>query len=127
MPGTLTSLAKAERPCPGRPGAGAAHPGAAARCPRFRWSVRAYLGRILARQPLHSDPPLERLVTRYLAAVGPASVRDVQAWSGLTRLREVTERLRPGLRTFRDEGGTEMFAPVADSPVAWVADGLIRR
>jgi Winged helix DNA-binding domain len=47
------------------------------------------------------------LVRRYLAAFGPAAVADIQTWSGLTRLREVTERLE--LRACRGPDGAELL------------------
>jgi hypothetical protein len=81
-------------------------------------SAEVWLGRSF--KPLEEALPY--LIRSYLAAFGPASVKDLQAWSGLTRLQPAVEALRADLRVFRDEQGRELFdlpdapLPSADTP-----------
>jgi hypothetical protein len=49
------------------------------------------------------------MIVRYLRSYGPATVADVQSWSGLPGLRADVEAMRPGLRVYRDERGRELF------------------
>jgi Winged helix DNA-binding domain len=79
-------------------------------------SAEHWLGQAAAPDPPQTQT-LAGLVTRYLGAFGPATARDVAAWSGLTGLRAVMDQLRPSLVTFRDEQGAELFdLPLAPRP-----------
>jgi len=63
--------------------------------------------------PLGAPSP-ELLVKRYLAAFGPATVKDAERWSALKGLAPVFEQLRGELVTFRD-GKRELF-DLRDAP-----------
>ena len=89
--------------------------------PRGVWgksgpAARTTVAHWLAGRP-RGSMAIDTLVTRYLAAFGPASVMDMQTWSGLSRLREVFDRTRPQLATFRDENDRELYdVPDASRP-----------
>jgi hypothetical protein len=86
------------------------------------WAFPARAGFAPAAQwlsrPIASKPSLpDGLLLRYLAAYGPATPRDFQAWSGLApeAVREAFARLRPRLDVFRDEQKRELF-DLPDAP-----------
>ena len=88
-------------------------------------AIEAWTGRSLAR-----SPSIDAVALRYLAGFGPASVMDMQKWSGLTGLGDAFERLRPRLAVFRDEEGKELFdlpeaprpAPAVPAPVRFLGE-----
>jgi Winged helix DNA-binding domain len=86
------------------------------------WRARPE-GRYVAIEEPEAHVPLEaraEIIRRYLAAFGPASRRDLVAWSMMhvPELQRALDRLEP-LRRFRDEQGRELFdvphAPLPDA------------
>jgi hypothetical protein len=73
-------------------------------------TATAWLGRRRGK-PLTID----KLMLRYLAAFGPATVADAQIWSGLNRLSEVFDRLAPRLDRLKSERGQTLY-DLPDAP-----------
>ena len=74
-------------------------------------TAKAWIGR-----DLDPRPSVDDVMLRYVGAFGPATVQDAATWSRYTGLREVFERIRPQLRTYRDEDDREYF-DVPDGPL----------
>ncbi|MDQ8043917.1 MAG: winged helix DNA-binding domain-containing protein [Solirubrobacteraceae bacterium] len=62
-----------------------------------------------------SPMPMEDVVRRYLGAFGPATVRDLQQWCGLTRLKAVVEGIADELEVFEGPGGERLY-DLPDAP-----------
>ena len=86
------------------------------------WNGRPQ-GRFVAIEEPHAREPIEaraEILRRYLAAFGPASRRDIVAWSMMhvPEIQRALDRLEP-LRRFRDEHGRELLdvpgAPLPDA------------
>lgn len=80
------------------------------------------LAELWLNQTIPTEAHLKTLIFRYLAAFGPASTTDLQTWSGLPKLKDVMETLKPQLVVYRDEQKRELFdlpdmpLPDADIP-----------
>ncbi|WP_326698153.1 winged helix DNA-binding domain-containing protein [Streptomyces sp. NBC_01754] len=93
--------------------------------PRGTWRVKAGvrntpLAHWLGREPdppppPGTDPAGEALVSRYLAAYGPAASADLRAWCGLAGLPAAVAVVRDRLVSFRDERGRELL-DLPDAP-----------
>ncbi|HVX46353.1 MAG TPA: winged helix DNA-binding domain-containing protein [Mycobacteriales bacterium] len=76
--------------------------------PRYAWAETWF------ERELPAEGELEDLIRRYLSAFGPASVADIQYWSGFTGLSPVCKQL--GLAVFEDENGKQLY-DVPDAPL----------
>lgn len=74
-------------------------------------------------KPVPTENNFKTLVFRYLAAFGPATVTDLQKWSGISKLKAAVDTLKSELVIYRDETKRELFdlpnmtIPDADMPV----------
>ena len=88
-------------------------------------SARVWLSRTLG-----AEDSLVELVRRYLAAFGPATIKDAQRWSAIADLAPAFDALRPELVTFRDDKRRELFdlrdaprpAAETEAPVRFIPD-----
>ena len=74
-------------------------------------TIESWVGRELPTLQAH-----ERIVLRYLAAFGPATISDIRVWSKLNGLRQVVDGIRGRLRTLRGPDDSELL-DLPDAPI----------
>ncbi|RJX39701.1 winged helix DNA-binding domain-containing protein [Paenibacillus pinisoli] len=57
----------------------------------------------------NQDAAIKSMLFRYLSAFGPASIKDMQAWSGMTRLKPYIQEWISELECFQDEAGNDLY------------------
>ncbi|MEU6076942.1 winged helix DNA-binding domain-containing protein [Micromonospora sp. NPDC047074] len=85
--------------------------------PSGTWDTRGATPLVLATERLGpmARPDPRRLVSRYLAAFGPATTADLRTWSGVSGLPQVVADMAGELRAFRDESGRRLY-DLPDAP-----------
>jgi hypothetical protein len=81
-------------------------------------------------KPVGEGAGAAALISRYLAAFGPATAADIQTWTGMRGIAELIAPLRPRLVTFTDARGRELFDlpkaprpdPDTDAPVRFLPE-----
>jgi hypothetical protein len=100
--------------------------------PAGTWGVGSKASYVTAKSWLGTGQSADvgALFLRYLAGYGPASVSDFQTWTGMTKLSEAVEALKPRLRVFVDDRGKELYdlpdmpypAPEMPLPVRFIPE-----
>ena len=67
-------------------------------------------------EPLAREGAEQALARRYLEAFGPASAKDVQAWSGVGGMKAVLDGMRDELVVFTGERGRRELFDLPDAP-----------
>lgn len=82
--------------------------------PRYAWAEDWFDSNLRA--------DLQSLILRYLSAFGPATVKDIQYWCGMTGMAPHIAQLADRLRIFTDENGNRLYdLPGAPLPPETVA------
>ncbi|GAA2212548.1 winged helix DNA-binding domain-containing protein [Nonomuraea monospora] len=80
------------------------------------WGTRSSVTVTAAATDAPRPGALRDLIVRYLAAFGPATVADIQAWCGLTRLDQIVSEMDADLRHYTGPDGRRLL-DLPDAPL----------